>query len=176
MARKALLIRTAGIQDPHLRPMDSERKTSLCWRGLNSGMRERKPMKGIGVAVVVGLVWLIVSPTGAATLTSGTFGLSGLARVSCGVTYKDEPPTSVTIEIFDREESLLEQTLALSPEEPASWWRTATCGEDGCVAPWCKVTVESKRKKKIRAAMCVESVSDDDGSPVYTALACVPVD
>jgi hypothetical protein len=64
----------------------------------------------------------------------------------------------------------------VSPDDPATWWRTASCPEDGCQVPWCKITVDEAAKSKIRATMCLESESGEGEDVVYTLLTCVPVD
>lgn len=122
--------------------------------------------------VLAGLL-LAAMPAQAVKLTSGTFWLEGkVHRVSCGVTYRGKEPTQVKIQIFNFATPLLDPPgeLELSPDNPASAWRTGGCPEDGCSSPWCQVTT-TESKKQFRATMCVETETADGFEPV----ACIPV-
>ena len=77
------------------------------------------------------------------------------------------------VEIFNFDTPLLDpdSTLELSPDDPASAWRTRGCPEESCGSPWCQVTTTAP-KAQFRATMCIES--EDSG--VFTPVACIPVD
>jgi hypothetical protein len=127
------------------------------------------------LAVFAAVVCLATTPAMAAKLTSATTGIAGVARVTCGVTYRGTSETVVGIQIFNFATSLLDEELTLSAELPASWWRTSKCPETGCSAPWCQVTTDLP-KTQFRATMCVESQTGTGDAAVFTPLACVPVE
>jgi hypothetical protein len=127
------------------------------------------------LALLVVVVCLAATPAMAVTLTSATFGLAGVARISCGVTYRGTAETMVKIQIFDLAAELLNEESTLSAESPATWWQTPFCPKTGCIAPWCQVTTDLP-KSQFRATMCVESKRGKEDAPVYTPLVCVPVE
>ena len=127
------------------------------------------------LALLAAVVCLAATPAMAVSLTSATFGIAGVARISCGVTYRGTAETAVGIQIFDLGTALLDNEFTLSAESPADWWRTSGCPETGCSAPWCQVTTELP-KNQFRATMCVESKRGKDDAPVFTPLVCIPVE
>ena len=107
------------------------------------------------LALLAAVVVLATTPAMAAKLTSATFGIAGVARVSCGVTYRGTAETVVGIQIFNLATSLLDKEAHPVGWLP-HWWRIAGCPEAGCGAPWCQVTTDLP-KTQFRATMCVES-------------------
>jgi hypothetical protein len=127
------------------------------------------------LALVAVVLCLATTPALAVKLTSATFGIAGVARVSCGVTYRGTEETVAGIKVFNLATELLNEEMTLSAESPASWWRTIKCPDTGCSAPWCEVTTKLP-KNQFRATMCVESRTGTGDTAVYTPLVCVPVE
>ena len=72
------------------------------------------------LALLAAVVCLAATPAMAVSLTSATFGIAGVARISCGVTYRGTAETVVGIQIFDLAIELLDEDLTLSAESPAT--------------------------------------------------------